>query len=151
MWKLANDIKKSGLNRNIGFSIEGKINSRDPSDESIITDILITNVALTTHPANPEATWDIALKSWETGHGITPETQTGAGALRKEDFAKAITTLSYLYKVEDEETLDTLWKSIGAVFDDLGRYDKDTMLIMLQLGRGLSKQDAYTYLNNREE
>ncbi len=151
MWKLANDVKKSGINRNIGFSVEGKIESRDENDSRIITGLMVKNVALTTHPANPNATWDVLMKSWETGHGITPETQTNAGALRKEDLASAITVISGLYKLKSPKEVSDLLKSVGELLDATQRSNKEQAIVMLQLGRGISKDQAYSYLEGREE
>ena len=112
MIKLYKNLEKSNSNKRLGFSIEGIVGEKDPYDESIIRQVAITGVAVTKHPANMEATWDLVQKSifsddpektWkslnkgamEAGTGITPETQTDGAALRPEEFADNITNISY--------------------------------------------------------
>ncbi|MCC9083668.1 hypothetical protein LOS22_14600 [Enterococcus faecium] len=92
MWQLANTIQKSGISRQLGFSIEGAVTSRNARDNRIIEGVAIRNVALTTHPANPQATWETLVKSWTTGYGITPETQTDAGHYVEKCLKKTLQT-----------------------------------------------------------
>jgi hypothetical protein len=75
IWNLATNIQKSGIDRKLGFSIEGFARQRDKKDPRIIKSTYITNVAVTTNPANPHATWDSFMKSFLAGYGITPDTQ----------------------------------------------------------------------------
>ncbi len=147
MWKLAHSIKKSGDDRCLGFSIEGAIVSRDTQDDRVITSLVVRNVALTTHPANPHATWETLVKSWTTGHGTSPETQTNAGALRKEEIVGAITTLSHVYAITDSELIDKTWDDVSKYLAENEQVDKQVATILLQLSRGISKQQATDFLN----
>lgn len=149
MWTLAHNIKKSGDDRCLGFSIEGAIISRNTQDERVIESLVVRNVALTTHPANPHATWETLVKSWTTGHGISPETQVNAGALRREEIVGAITTLSHVYAIEDADVLDKTWDDVSKYFADNNteEVDKQIATILLQLSRGISKQQARDFLN----
>jgi hypothetical protein len=151
MWNLAVAIKSTGVSRSLGFSIEGAVKSRNAHDNKVIEELFIRNVTLTTHPANPHATWEIFMKSWETGHDINPDTVSNAGALRKEELAQAITTLSAIYKVSSMEEVDAVFKEIGELLDSSGRSDIATGTLMLQLGRGLSKQEAQKFVNQPKE
>lgn len=147
MWDLAHSIRKSGDDRCLGFSIEGSIISRSDADDRVIDSLVVRNVALTTHPANPHATWEALVKSWTTGHGISPETQTDAGALRREEIVGAITTLSHVYAIQDSEVLDKTWDEVSKYFADNEHVDKQIATILLQLSRGISKQQADDFLN----
>lgn len=147
MWKLAHSIKNSGDARCLGFSVEGAIVRRDSTDQRVIRHLVVRNVALTTNPANPNATWELLVKSWTTGHGITPETQVDAGALRKEELVEAITTLSRMYTIEDAEVLDKTWGEVSKYFSEKGIVTNQVATILLQLSRGISKQQALDYVN----
>lgn len=59
VYKLAETLRKSGGKRRLGYSIEGKATERDPLDETKVTKAMITNVALTISPKNPDSIVDI--------------------------------------------------------------------------------------------
>lgn len=156
MWALANTIQKSGINRQLGFSIEGSVISRNSRDRRIIEGVAIKNVALTTHPANPQATWETLVKSWTTGYGTTPETQQDAGALRREHFADDITNLTYavknvakMYGMSDKEK-DFVLREVAKSLDEENPTE-DYGAIMLQLARGVSLQQAKDFIERRKE
>lgn len=147
MWKLAENIKKSGDKRCLGFSVEGAIVSRHDDDNRVITRMIVRNVALTTHPANPHATWEALVKSWVTGHGTTPETQTDAGALRREEIIGAITTLGRLSSITDAEVLNSTWDAVSKELSTEKGIDPYIATILLQLSRGISKKEADDFLS----
>ena len=62
LYKAARMIAKSGGRAQFGFSVEGEITSRDPSDRSIITGCRVTSVAVTMGPRNTFATWAPIMK-----------------------------------------------------------------------------------------
>ena len=143
MWKLANNIAKSGLERRLGFSIEGYAKERDKNDPRIIKSTYITNVAVTTSPANPNATWEAFMKTFVTGYGISPDSQTGAAALRTEEFARNLYNLSWAYtKIGDMNEFNDLWKNVGDVLDDMERYTPEAAVMFLQLSKGYSRDEA---------
>lgn len=143
MWELATNMAKSNVDRPLGFSVEGSVVSRDREDSRIISGVNITNVALTTHPANPEATWEQLVKSLTTGTGIAPEDRVSAGALRRQSLAKQLRVLTY--SMADMKLAD--WKEIAKSMDEEDRFDSDVAITLLQLSTGLSKQDAMKKLN----
>jgi hypothetical protein len=55
VYQLAETLQKSSKTRRLGFSIEGKATERDPSDESKVSKAVITNIALTISPKNPDS------------------------------------------------------------------------------------------------
>jgi len=143
IWDLANSIAKSGFNRKLGFSIEGYAKQRDKDDPRIIKSTYITNVAVTTNPANPNATWDAFMKSYLTGYGVSPDTQIDAGALRSESFARSLHNLSYAYKHFDNPTeFDRVWKEVGTYLDSIDRSTPESMIMFLQLSKGYSRVEA---------
>ncbi|QDP42845.1 head maturation protease [Bacillus phage vB_BmeM-Goe8] len=143
MWDLANNIAKSGIQRKLGFSIEGFAKERDKSDPRIIKSTYITNVAVTTNPANPNATWDAFMKSFIAGYGITPDTQIDSGALRAESFARSLHNLSYAYKaIKDPKEFGRVWKEVGSYLDSMERSNPESMVMFLQLSKGYSRAEA---------
>lgn len=155
MWKLANAIQKSGIRRNLGFSIEGAVVSRNARDNRIIEAVVIHNVALTTHPANPQATWETLVKSWTTGYESSPETQVDGGALRREMFKQDITNLTYavqtisnLYGKKPDEKEFILREVAKSIEMDIS--EKELTKFMLQLSRGVSYKEASAFIEERE-
>lgn len=155
MWNLAQSVDKSGIDRKLGFSIEGAIRKRNENDSRVIEDLVIKNVALTKSPANPNATWEFFMKSWTTGHEINPEKQTDSGALRRESLAHAITNLTWTYQMSDPKELNSIWKDVGEYLDASKRSTPESAVIMLQLARGISREQAQKFVNeellNRKE
>ena len=148
IWNLANNIAKSGIDRKLGFSIEGFAKSRDRKDPRIIKSTYITNVAVTTNPANPNATWDTFMKSFLAGYGVSPETQTDGGALRTESFARSLYNLSWAYKnIEDPKEFDKVWKDVGGYLDSMDRYTPETAVMFLQLFKGYSRNEAISKID----
>lgn len=148
MWELANNIKKEGIDRNLGFSIEGFVNKRNEQHSHVIEDIVIRNVAITTNPANPHATWEsFVAKTWETGTDVNPETMEDGSALRVESLAEAITVLTsqmkYLAEVEDG------WSEVAEHLDKSGENNLENGILLLQLSKGVSYQEAVKYMENR--
>lgn len=135
LWESAVAMQKSGAPRKMGFSIEGKVLSRDSQGK--ILKAKVTNVAITATPVNPHATWDAIVKSMtamntETGSAFMPESLEGlksfAGRLEQND-KQAIESLNYLQ--------DRLNKSDN--FEDVKLY--------LQLFKGFSGDELDTKLN----
>ncbi|AYJ74074.1 putative prohead protease [Bacillus phage BSP15] len=148
VWELASNIEKSGINRTLGFSIEGYAKERDKNDPRIIKSTYITNVAVTTSPANPNATWEAFMKSFLTGHGISPETQVDGAALRAESFARSLYNLSWAYKaLGDPEDFDKLWKEVGDYLDSMDRYTPESAVMFLQLFKGYSRKEAVSKID----
>lgn len=142
IWNLANNIAKSGIDRKLGFSIEGFARQRDKQDPRIIKSTYITNVAVTTNPANPHATWDSFMKSFLAGYGITPETQEGAAALRHETLAQSLFNISWELKQHDDEEFEHVWGKVGDYLDAMDRFTPESAVLFLQLSKGYSRNEA---------
>lgn len=145
MWAKATHIAKTGVDRPLGYSVEGRV-LRDDKDPSIIRKAVITGLALTVNPANSNATWETLVKSMTTGYGISPESRESAGVLRVQQTAKNLHNLAQSIKgfsVED-------FKSVAKSLDAEGRYSNDIAVMLLQLGYGLSRDTAMKQLTNHE-
>lgn len=151
MWDLANSIKKSGVDRKIGFSIEGVIKKRNDRDNRIVEELTIRNVALTKNPANPHATWETFMKSWTTGHEVNPTEMSNASALRTEQLAQAITTLTHLSKIGSPQEKDRMWSEATKYLEKAGRRNEESDKLILQLARGVSRKDASEFVNKLYE
>jgi len=67
VYGLMNNLKKSGANRKVGWSIEGKVIERDPINKKLVKKAIITNVALTPMPKNRQTFADIVQKGFTGG------------------------------------------------------------------------------------
>lgn len=143
IWTLANTLKESNSSRRIGFSIEGKITKRDMSQKNIIDEVMITNVAITTHPANPNATWEALVKSFTTGHDVNPETVSNGSALRNENISNAIVNLAENLDLGDREQWYKIEEIVKSKSDNM-----NTNILLLQLANGLSREQAMDYLDS---
>lgn len=160
-WKLANAMEKSHAKRSLGFSIEG-IGKRS-ADPNVFSKVKVMNVAITANPANPDASWKTFKKSVdvnselakaysemsaenpaETGTEINPSDMQGVSSFRKEDLPGALTTLTYAMKSENcSELLNYAQKAL----EDSGNITKDVKQLILQVGRGVSKETAKNFLD----
>lgn len=139
MWELSQVLKAEGSDRRVGFSIEGAITGRDEANPKVITGVIIQNVSLTTHPANPNAQWSTFIKSMMTGYETNPEDKAGGAALRRNTIADAVTTLTWALS---QRNADELLKGAESSLRATGLLNKSSQALMLQLGRGLSAEDA---------
>ena len=74
------NTRHKGTKQKAGWSIEGEYLSKDPNG---LVKARAVNVVFTTKPRNTN-TLATLLKSLDMGYGMTPETQTGLAAFRKE-------------------------------------------------------------------
>lgn len=123
MWNLAEKVNSGELDVDddnmLGFSIEAHYSHRDYDDPRILRNVIVTNVALTTHPSNTSASWSTFVKSFTTGSDMVGEGDTGGAAFRKQSFARDLRQLSYTIKSFSSED----WADICNILDDEGRYD----------------------------
>lgn len=140
VWNLQKALaNESDSNRRLGFSIEGKVLERDPTDETFIRKVLLSNVAITFHPANPHAKLEAYAKSYELGYETDPEKMKGASALKRNPVSDAIAVLSY---TASRRNADDMLKEAEQELRDTGMLSKNTLSLILQVGRGMSKEDA---------
>lgn len=162
MLSLQRNFDKSGIKRNIGFSIEGTVLERDSLDESIVRQVQCTGVALTTHPANKYArvdSWDTLVKSmnadtledvekaWCAGSGVSPKTQQGGAALRTESLSSDIISLAS--RLNQLKKMGVEANGIVAqLADELDKHpDNGAKELFLQVFSGVSHKDAVKILN----
>ena len=140
MWETALALQKSGANRKLGFSVEGKVLQRNALGK--IVKAKIYNVAITPNPVNTSCTWDALVKSFttdkddidkalEAGHG-----DASGSAIVPESLESAFKTLSYAIGDDKEEKnhMSELRKKL------LNKQDitKSEFILYLQLTKGLS-------------
>lgn len=84
IWNLITVMKKSNSPRSLAFSVQGLIKEYD-EDGKTITKALLTEVAVTPRPANPNARLDALVKSLAAGYTVDPAQMTdGMSALKRE-------------------------------------------------------------------
>lgn len=144
IWETAIALQKSGSDRRLGFSVEGKILKRN--DAGQIVKAKVYNVAVTPNPVNTDCTWSALVKSFTTNmEDLTKALEAGHGnasgsPVIPESLESAFRTLSYAIGDDDEAKLhmDTLKARL------LHRQDitKSETILYLQLIKGLSLVDA---------
>jgi len=78
IYKKAKALKESKAPRSLGFSVEGKIQSRTGHDGKTIAKAKVRNVAITAAPVNPYAGMDVVMKSLTAGTAVAaPPTAPG--------------------------------------------------------------------------
>jgi len=105
VWGLIKSINESKAPRSLSFSIEGKILERE---DNVIKKAMITEVAVTPRPVNPNATLHALIKSFkqtnkamEAGYEVDPSKMTGGGALRVESMDGALHAITYVINNRD--------------------------------------------------
>jgi len=142
MWDLATNIKKSGIKRKIGFSVEGFCLGRDAEDPRIMRKLRVTNVAVTTNPANPYAVWEHFAKSFTAGYPMSPDTALDAGALSPESFARSLYNLTWTLKKSNDKEFNETWEKIGDYLDAMDRNTPECAILFLQIAKGYSRNEA---------
>ena len=78
LWNIANALQKSG--RRLGFSVEGGIVQRDPSNPKIVRKAIVKEVAITRCPVNDNTALDVLAKSLAAGQAVSdPGVSPGEG------------------------------------------------------------------------
>lgn len=143
IWSLAENVHKSQVDRTLGFSIEGLALERDPHDPRRITKSIITNVAVTTRPVNPNATWKAFMKSLTTGYATTPEEMVDGASLRPENLARDLHSVAQTYsKFANKTEFNAVWSQVGEFLDTADRTTPEVAVLFLQITEGLSRDDA---------
>lgn len=140
IWDSAVALEKSGANRKLGFSVEGKILKKD--NRGNILKAKIYNVAITPNPVNPKATWTALYKSMSKALNI----DSGAPLLREslENASKCIAKA-----IEGDTELESiLEKFINKLKHS---QDKDDIELYLALTKGISGKSANIISNILEE
>jgi len=81
IWKLAIALKKDGAPRQLGFSVEGKINDRgQKGDYPTVAKASVRNVAITAQPVNPFTGLEALTKALMAGSAVSaPSVRPGEG------------------------------------------------------------------------
>jgi len=104
VYALARSLSKSPNGRGLGFSIEGKVGSRDKSDSRRITSADVHNVAITHVPVNTDTTMSVLAKALMAGHAVeAPPASPGEGfPLRTESLDDDMYVTTYESDEDDE-------------------------------------------------
>lgn len=68
IWDLATSLERSGAGRHLGFSVEGQILDRDPSNPGRVRKAIVREVAITRCPINDNTQLSVLAKSLSVGH-----------------------------------------------------------------------------------
>jgi hypothetical protein len=80
IWDLANALHKDEDARSLGYSVEGSIQDRDPENPKSVRKAVVSEVAVTRCPVNPNASLSILAKSLSAGGSVAdPGTSPGEG------------------------------------------------------------------------
>lgn len=149
VWRTAVALKKSNAPRRLGFSIEGKVLSRNAN--GLITKAKVYNVAITAQPVNTNCTWDALCKSFAAGSQIDTDGDTGqtadAGlntqngqALIPESLETAFRNLADIIG-QDDDVLAHL-SAIREMLCKKSRISKGETALYFALTRGMPLQES---------
>ncbi len=81
IWDLAKELRKDeDGERSLGYSVEGSIQDRDPENPGSVRKAIVSEVAVTRCPVNPNASLSILAKSLSAGSAVTdPGASPGEG------------------------------------------------------------------------
>ncbi len=80
IWNLATALERSGAPRRLGFSVEGSILERDPSNPRTVKKAIVREVAITRCPVNDRTSLATLAKSLSVGHGAPAGGTPGDGS-----------------------------------------------------------------------
>lgn len=151
IWDTALELKRTHAPRHPGFSIEGKVVSRNPLGQ--IVKAKIYNVAITYNPVNPNATWDAVVKSFTSdpddidrfdkalsvGYGLAGDvgSMSGGSVIDEEDLDSALHNLSYA--VGDNKEAQEYLKKLKNALNKRNNLTKSELILYFQLTKGLSR------------
>lgn len=154
MWETALALKKSGSDRKLGFSVEGKILKRN--DLGQVVKAKIYNVAITANPVNTSCNWEALVKSFttnpcdlekseDTGVLQAGHNDSNGSCLVPESLDSAFKILSYAIGDDDESKkhMEVLKKKLSNKQD----ISKSELILYLQLVKGLSLEKSTCIAN----
>lgn len=150
LYQTAVALRKSNAPRKLGFSVEGKTLERDALGR--IVKAKIYNVAVTANPVNPEATWDVLVKSFahkdndlgkamEAGYGVEIGQPSNGSALIPESLDSALRDLSYV--IGNDNAMDEFKRRL----DGRGDLSDNELILYFQVTKGLSRSDSAALVN----
>lgn len=113
LWNIAQALQKS--NRRLGFSVEGSIQERDPSNPKIVRKAVVREVAITRCPVNTNTGLDVLSKALSAGSAVPdPGVSPGEGfPLRTESLEGKKKKKKRYTKSEAVERLCSLRPDLG--------------------------------------
>ena len=90
-------MQKAGGERCLGFSIEGKITLRDPIQPKKVLKANVINVAITSHPVNPNTNLEVIAKSMSIGYqeATIPDADASMSALVEQSLEQKVSNATY--------------------------------------------------------
>jgi hypothetical protein len=92
-------IKKANANRNLGFSIEGVVQMRDPQNKKRVLKAKVLNVAVTSAPVNPNTNLELIARSMNASMGYQepaiPDADASLSALVQQSIDKKLSSATY--------------------------------------------------------
>jgi hypothetical protein len=90
-------MQKAGGERCLGFSIEGKVTLRDPIQPKKVLKANVINVAITSHPVNPNTNLEIIAKSMNVGYqeAAIPDADASMSSLVEQSLAQKVSSATY--------------------------------------------------------
>ena len=151
VWETAIALQKSGSERRLGFSVEGKVVKRN--DLGKIVKAEVYNVAITPNPVNTDCTWDALVKSFASPEEISKSLEAGHGdangsPLIPESLESAFKTLSYA--IGDDEESRVHMDTLKARLIHKQNITKSEAILYLQIVKGLSFKDALQLVSDSE-
>jgi len=99
VYETAVAMQKAGGDRSLGFSVEGQVTMRDPSNLKRVLKARVLNVAITAHPVNPHTNLELIARSIgaTVGYqeGAIPDADASLSALAQQSLDERASSATY--------------------------------------------------------
>lgn len=154
VWETAVALKKSGADRKLGFSVEGKTLARDIYGR--VTKAKVYHVAATASPVNTSCTFDALCKSlspdlldksMDAGYSTNVGDITSGASLKTEDLESAFRVLAKAFGGSEEASL-----ALSKVREFLNKsVNTEELALYFQLSKGMSRQASFELVKKLEQ
>ena len=98
IYETAQAMKKAGGDRSLGFSVEGQVLLRDPSNKKRVLKARVLNVAITAHPVNPHTNLELIARSLGASVGYQtpsiPDADASMSALVEQSLGERLSSVT---------------------------------------------------------
>jgi hypothetical protein len=130
-------IKKAGANRSLGFSIEGRVLLRDPSDKKKVLKAQVLHVAITNAPVNPNTNLEVIARSMGANVGYQEpaiaDADASQSALVEQSLEQKLSNASYGQQKKDKKMISKqqIKELVKKQFSSYSNEELDKMVSLL--------------------
>lgn len=147
IYETALAMAKAGGGRSLGFSIEGQVLQRDPTNPKRVLKARVLNVAITSAPVNPHTNLELIARSIGANIGYQetaiPDADASLSALAQQSLdAKRVSSATYGAPAKRTLTRDQVSQMIRDRLDGVSESELDNVVdAVLRLAKTCTKRD----------